>query len=154
MKGIRASMLKITDMIESITPKTDPFQNFVCLKTLSGNGFGLESSGLGERYFDFLFRSLPQDDGFSGISLRKLVELQIRVKYNLVSSVESSFKEMQMAEDVTSIINTLLNPDYDSANTGIVSIVTGQPLIETPPQELNQFILLIIPFTLRFYEEM
>jgi hypothetical protein len=150
--GIRSSITKIISIIESIEPKTDSYNNFICLKGLAGAGFGLEASGLSERTFDFIIRSMPEDDGFAGISLRKRIELQLRVKYNTSTNV--AFKEIQMSEDVSSIINGLLNPDYDSATTGIVSIVTGQPFIDTPIQEQVQFIFLNIPFTLRFYEEM
>lgn len=152
--GIRASISKIIDMIQSVVPKTDVHQNFVCVKNLSGSNFGLEASGLGERYFDFVFTSLPEDDGFSGISLRKRVDLQLRIKYQLTSPVEAAFKELQIAEDASSLVNALLGPDYDSASTGVVSIVVGQPFVDTPVQEQTLYTLLILPFTLHFYEEM
>ena len=150
--GIRQSLGKVIDIIEGATPKTDIYNGFICLKTLDGAGFGLMQSGLSERSFELSLRTLPEDDGLAGISLRKKIEMLLRVKYNISTNI--AFKEIQMSEDASTIINALLNPDYDSANTGIVSIVTGSPYIDTPVQEQVQFVLLNIPFTLRFYEEM
>lgn len=150
--GIRESLTKIINIIESAIPKTDAYNNFICLKTFNGSSFGLMQSGLSERTFDFELQTLPEDDGLAGISLRKKIEIVIRVKYNVSTNI--AFKEIQMSEDATTIINALLNPDYDSVNTGIVSIITGSPYIDTPVQEQVQFVFLQIPFTLRFYEEM
>lgn len=150
--GIRSAFTKIIEIIEGATPKSDVFNGFICLKTLDGAGFGLMQSGLSERSFECSLRTLPEDDGLAGISLRKKIELLLRVKYNISTNI--AYKEIQMSEDASTIINALLNPDYDSVNTGIVSIVTGAPYIDTPVQEQVQFIFLNIPFTLRFYEEM
>lgn len=154
-KGIRSSLGKIISMIESVVPKTDIYNGFVCLKNLDGVSYSLESSGLSERAFEFTLRSLPEDDGMAGISLRKRVECLIRIKYNVGMTVESTLKHVEIAEDASSIINQLLNADlYDASTTGIASIVTGSPYMDTPVQEQIQFSILSIPFTVRFYEEM
>lgn len=153
--GIRSALGRIIDMIEIIVPKTDHYNHFVCLRHLDGVSYSLESSGLSERSFDFFLRSLPEDDGMAGISLRKRVECQIRIKYNTISAVESTLKQVLMAEDASSVINQLLNAAlYDTATTGIASITTGQPYVDTPVQEQVQFTLLQIPFTVKFYEEL
>lgn len=154
-KGIRSALTQVINMLEQITPKTDQYNSFVCLRHLDGISYSLESSGLSERSFDFSLRTLPEDDGLAGISLRKRVDCLIRIKYNLGISLDSTLKQVQMAEDASSVINQLLNADlYDASSTGIASIVTGQPYMDTPVQEQVQYTLLQIPFTVRFYEEM
>ena len=122
--GIYEALDHLIDRIEAITPKTDIYHHFVCIKDAQGNTLSLESRSNQNRLFDISFNTLSQDDGQAGISGRKRIELSLRIRYDIGG--DRGLLERMIAEDSSSLINALKQPDYDFSITGIVSLIPGQ----------------------------
>ena len=67
--GISDALDHLIDRIENITPKTDTYHGFVCIKDAQGNTLSLESRSNQNRLFDISFSALAQDDGQAGIKI-------------------------------------------------------------------------------------
>ena len=150
-QGIRTSLDKLITMVEGITPKTDIYNGFICIKNARGGAISLDKLGLNDRYFDISLDGLPTDDGMAGISGRKRVPLSVRVRYN--PSIDLGYTEMLISEDASYILDTLKGPDYDLATTGIVSLVPKTTTLQQLEQDDTSYLLLIFSFDLLFLEE-
>ena len=53
--GISEALDHLIDRIENITPKTDAYHGFVCIKDAQGNTLSLESRSNQNRLFDISF---------------------------------------------------------------------------------------------------
>lgn len=150
--GIYDALDHLIDRIEAITPKTDTYHHFVCIKDAQGNTLSLESRSNQNRLFDISFNTLSQDDGQAGISGRKRIELSLRMRYDIGG--DRGLLERMIAEDSSSLINALKQPDYDFSITGIVSLIPGQATtqeIQNDPSQVGY--LLVLPFTLLYLED-
>ncbi len=150
--GIYEALDHLIDRIENITPKTDAYHGFVCIKDAQGNTLSLESRSNQNRLFDISFSALAQDDGQAGISGRKRIDLAIRIRYDIGG--DRGLLERMIAEDSSKLIDTLKQPDYDLSNTGIVSLIPGQATtqeIQNDPSQVGY--LLVLPFTLLYLED-
>jgi hypothetical protein len=150
-QGIRSALTKLIDMVEAITPKTDVYNGFVCIKNARGGTLSLDNLGLNDRYFDIVLNGLPTDDGAAGISGRKRVPLSVRVRYN--PNIDIGYTELLMAEDTSFILNTLKGPEYDLATTGIVSLIPVSSSLQELEQDDTTYYLLNFSFDLLFLEE-
>ena len=65
-QGIFASLEKIEDMIEGITPKTDSHHGFVAIQTGNGRTLPLDQRSNSTRYFEIETNTFAEDDGLAG----------------------------------------------------------------------------------------
>ena len=72
----------------------------------------------------------------------------------LFRSGDRGLLERMIAEDSSKLIDTLKLPEYDFANTGIVSLIPGQATtqeIQNDPSMVGY--LLVLPFSLLYLED-
>jgi len=152
-QGIFASLEKIEDMIEGITPKTDSHHGFVAIQTGNGRTLPLDQRSNSTRYFEIETNTFAEDDGLAGLSGRKRTSLELRVRYDIPN--DHGFLKRLINEDASKLIDTLKGPEYNLSTTGIVSIVPGVPSTE-PLSDINGEIfglVLIVPFDLLYLED-
>jgi len=152
MKGIRAILRILEDVIEGITPKTDITHRFLSMG--SGDGFTgvLDLYQNQNRIFEILLDSLSQDDGQAGLSGRKRTGFKVRVKYDLN---ELQSRKLLASEDSSYIIEGLKDPNnYQTNLSGIINIIPqgGGVLEESFEQETNPTIYLNLNFDLLYLE--
>jgi len=127
-KGIFSALEYIENLIESTTPKSDIHHGFVAINRGDGLTASLENRPHSNRYFELELEGLAQDDGQAGISGRKRSRVNVRVRYDLPN--DQGYLMRLINEDTAFLIDTLKGPNYDTINTGIVSIIPLTPLLE------------------------
>jgi hypothetical protein len=151
-QGISSALNLLIARLEALTPKTDPTQGFVCVDAAGGQELLTDRRPNTLRLFEMRITTPAHDDGQAGITGRKRCTVEVRVRYDVPRDV--GLQERMMGEDASQIINALRNPSYDLPNTGITSLITGEPL-STPVlgQDGNPMaILLSVPFDLLYQE--
>ena len=95
---------------------------------------------------------LATDDGQAGLSGRKRVRVNCRVRYDIPQ--DSGFLTRQINEDTSDLINTLKGPQYDLANTGIVSLIPYEARLQTILDQQGERLafILILPYDLLYLE--
>lgn len=151
-QGISAAFDLLIERIEALASKTDSTQNFVCIDAARGQELLTDRRVNTLRLFELRITTPPFDDGQAGITGRKRLTAEVRVRYDVPRDV--GLLERMMGEDAALIINALRDPAYDLPNTGITSLITGEP--SSSPvlgQDGNPMaILLAIPFDLLYQE--
>jgi len=127
-KGIFSALEYVENLIELTTPKSDVHHGFVAVNRGDGLTASLENRPHSNRYFELELEGLAQDDGQAGISGRKRSRVNLRVRYDIPS--DQGYLMRLINEDVSYLIDTLKGPNYDTINTGIVSIIPLTPLLE------------------------
>tara|TARA_Y100000310_G_scaffold322397_1_gene381431 strand:- start:354 stop:818 length:465 start_codon:yes stop_codon:yes gene_type:complete len=151
-QGISAALDLLNDRIEAISPKTDSSQGFVCVDSAGGAELLTDRRASSIRYFETRLTTYPHDDGQAGITGRKRLTAEIRVRYDLPKDI--GLLERMIGEDSSSIINTLRDPSYSLITTGITSLITGESTTESILDDTASILgaLLIVPFDLLFSE--
>ena len=151
-QGIFSALTYLEDLLEGITPKTDLHHGFVAVNR--GGGF---TAPLGERsnstrYFELVLDGLAQDDGAAGLSGRKRVRVNCRVRYDIPH--DSGFLTRQINEDTADLIDTLKGPQYSLATTGIISLIPLDARLESilDAQGERLAFILVLPFDLLFLD--
>jgi len=127
-QGIKAALSYLESMIEGITPKTDIHHGFVAINTGDGYTQELDNRPNSNRYFELDLSTFASDDGQAGLSGRKRVTVNCNVRYDIPQ--DRGFLYRIINEDTALLINTLKGPEYDTVNTGIVSLIPLPPLVE------------------------
>ena len=127
-QGIFSALEYIENFIEGTTPKSDIHHGFVSVNRGNGLTASLENRPHSNRYFELELEGLAQDDGQAGISGRKRSRVNLRVRYDLPN--DQGYLMRLINEDTAFLIDTLKGPNYDTINTGIVSIIPLTPLLE------------------------
>ena len=127
-QGIFSALDYIENLIEGTTPKSDIHHGFVAVNRGDGLTASLENRPHSNRYFELELEGLAQDDGQAGISGRKRSRVNLRVRYDLPN--DQGYLMRLINEDTAFLIDTLKGPNYDTINTGIVSIIPSTPLLE------------------------
>jgi len=151
-QGIFESLSYIKNMIEEILPKTDSHHGFVSIDDGRGLVTSLNDRFEAQRQFSLELITLAEDDGSSGLSGRKRVNVEIHIKYSIPK--EDGFRIRMMNEDAGKIIDTIKGPQYNFAQTGIVSVIPLQSRIDELT-DINGAVtshLLIVPFDLLYME--
>jgi hypothetical protein len=151
-KGIFKSLAYISEMIESITPKTDQHHGFISIDDGKGLVTNLNDRYEAQRQFTLELITLAMDDGSSGLVGRKRINVEIHIKYSIPK--EAGFRIRIMNEDSSKIIDTIKGPQYNFNETGIVSVIPLQSRAEEIT-DINGAIIahvLIIPFDLLYLE--
>ena len=151
-KGTFAALTYLENMIEGITPKTDAHHGFVAINTGDGYTQDLDNRPHSNRYFELALSTLAADDGQAGLSGRKRVTVNCNVRYDVPH--DNGFLYRMINEDASSLINTLKGPEYDTVNTGIVSLIPLSPLVEPvlDPQGDTIAYILTLQFDLLYLE--
>ena len=139
-------------MIEEILPKTDSHQGFISIDDGSGLVTNLNDRYEAQRQFTLELVTLAEDDGSSGLSGRKRINVEIHIRYSIPK--ETGFRIRMMNEDSSKIIDTIKGPQYNFNETGIVSVIPLQSRAEEIT-DINGVIVahvLIIPFDLLYLE--
>lgn len=151
-QGISAAFDLLIARIEALTSKTDSSQSFVCVDAGRGQELLTDRRVNTLRLFELRIITPPHDDGQAGITGRKRLTAEVRVRYDVPR--DTGLLERIMGEDAAQIINTLRNPAYNLATTGIISLITGEP--SSGPvlgQDGNPMAaLLAVPFDLLYQE--
>jgi hypothetical protein len=151
-RGIFKSLDYIKNMIEEILPKTDSHQGFISIDDGSGLVTNLNDRYEAQRQFTLELVTLAEDDGSSGLSGRKRINVEIHIRYSIPK--ETGFRIRMMNEDSSKIIDTIKGPQYNFNETGIVSVIPLQSRAEEIT-DINGVIVahvLIIPFDLLYLE--
>jgi hypothetical protein len=127
-QGIFNALSYIEQRLEAITPKSDVHHGFVATNTGNGYTAPLEERANSNRYFELMLEGLAQDDGQAGLSGRKRTRVNVRVRYDIPH--DKGYLTRLINEDVALLIDALKSPNYDTVNTGIVSIIPLTPLLE------------------------
>lgn len=127
-QGIFSALEYIENFIEGTTPKSDIHHGFVSVNRGNGLTASLENRPHSNRYFELELEGLAQDDGQAGINGRKRSRINLRVRYDLPT--DQGYLMRLINEDTAFLIDTLKGPNYDTINTGIVSIIPLTPLLE------------------------
>ncbi len=149
-QGTFQALAKVESMIEDITPKSDVHHGFVCVHKSAGIVARLEERYHQNRLFEVEMTELSSDDGQAGISGRKRVRAEVRVRYDITQDVLSLSQTIN--EDAGKIIETLKGPEYDLINSGIVSIIPQTSILETIANTDDQGRLLRVPFIMLYLE--
>ena len=151
-QGTVSALSFLTDMVEAVTPKTDPHHGFVSVGGGRGSTQPLENRYNSNRYFYFNINSFSSDDGAAGLSGRKRISVVLRVRYDIPQ--DPNDLQRMMNEDAANLIDTLKGPNYDLATTGILSLIPSLPTVETLFDSNNEQIaqLLLLPFDLLYLE--
>ncbi len=128
-QGTFSALKYLENSIESITPKSDAHHGFVATNRGDGYTAALEDRPNSNRYFELELEGLAQDDGQAGLSGRKRIRVNCRVRYDIPQ--DQGYIKRMINEDTSSLINTLKGPNYDTVNTGIVSLIPLTPLLES-----------------------
>lgn len=127
-QGTFSALEYLENLIEGITPKSDAHHGFVATNRGDGYTAPLDDRPNSNRYFELELEGLAQDDGQAGLSGRKRIRVNCRVRYDIPH--DQGYVKRLINEDVSSLINTLKGPNYDTINTGIVSLIPLTPLLE------------------------
>tara|TARA_Y100001973_G_scaffold10555_1_gene14325 strand:+ start:13780 stop:14244 length:465 start_codon:yes stop_codon:yes gene_type:complete len=127
-QGTFSALEYLENLIEGITPKSDAHHGFVATNRGDGHTASLNDRPNSNRYFELELEGLAQDDGQAGLSGRKRIRVNCRVRYDIPH--DQGYVKRLINEDVSSLINTLKGPNYDTINTGIVSLIPLTPLLE------------------------
>lgn len=127
-QGIFSALTFLENMIESISPKTDSHHGYVAVNKGTGYVSPLEDRPNSNRYFELVIDAFAQDDGQAGLSGRKRVRVNCRVRYDIPH--DRGYLMRLINEDAAQLINTLKGPDYSTATTGIVSLIPLPTLLE------------------------
>ena len=149
-QGINAALTYLEDQIEAVLPKTDLHHGFVSINS-SGRVGPLDHHQNTMRYFELRLEAFAIDDGEAGLSGRRRARVVLRVRYDIG---ELHYLERLIAEDAAKLLTTLKGPQYDLANTGIVSVIPGEPVTEPildPTSEITALVL-SLPFDLLYLE--
>lgn len=151
-QGTFSALAYLEDLVEGITPKTDLHHGFVATNRGGGFTIPLEERANSTRYFEMSLDTFATDDGMSGTSGRKRVRVNCRVRYDIPK--DSGFLERLINEDTSALIDTLKGPQYDQANTGIVSVITGASRRESIFNQQGEQLayILILPYDLLYLE--
>lgn len=152
-KGISEAIDFLIDRIESINPKRDSYHNFICISKGDGDIDSLDSNGNQNRIFEVRTDSFSEDDGMAGISGRKRAKFTLRIRYD--KGHDKGYIERMMSEDASYLINSLQQPDYDFATTGIVSLLLQNASLSSinNKEGLELAYILSLPFDLLFMED-
>ena len=151
-QGIRSALQHLENTIELMTPKTDVNNTFVAIQRGDGYTVELNERSFQNRFFELTIGDFPTDDGATGISGRKRCRINCRVRYEIPA--DYSYLARMIGEDVSNLIETLKDPDYDLVNTGILSVIPIQPTFESIADISGERVahILTIPFDLLFLE--
>ena len=151
-QGTFAALTYLENLVEGITPKTDSHNGFVAIQRGGGYASTLEERANSTRYFEITLDGLALDDGAAGLSGRKRVRVNCRVRYDIPQ--DAGFLTRQINEDTSSLINTLKGPQYDLVNTGIVSLIPLDARLEsiTDQQGERLAFILVLPYDLLYLE--
>ena len=149
-QGISAALDHLAGQIEAITPKTDVYHGFVSID-IDGRTSPLEAHQHTTRFFEMRLNGFAIDDGAAGLSGRRRASVLLRVKYEVG---ERRYMERMVAEDASSLLLTLKGPSYDLANTGIISVIPGEPSTEPALDPTTEQVSMILnfPFDLLYLE--
>jgi len=120
-QGIFSALEFLENLIEGITPKSDSHHGYVAVNR--GNGFGasLADRPNSNRYFELSLDAFAVDDGQAGISGRKRARINCRVRYDIPH--DQGYLMRLINEDASQLIDKLKGPNYETATTGIVSLI-------------------------------
>lgn len=151
-QGTFSALAYLEDLVEGITPKTDLHHGFVATNRGGGFTIPLEERANSTRYFEMSLDGLATDDGAAGLSGRKRVRVNCRVRYDIPQ--DSGFLTRQINEDTSDLINTLKGPQYNLATTGIVSLIPFEARLETILDQQGERLafILILPYDLLYLE--
>ena len=151
-RGTFKALDYIKSMIESILPKTDNHSGFVCIENATGLVTNLNDRFESQRQFILDIVNLSMDDGSAGLSGRKRVSIEIKIRYAIPK--DPSFRLRMMNEDSGYIIDKIKGPEYNFNETGIVSIIPNQARADDVIDQAGNTIahLLTIPFDLLYLE--
>jgi len=127
-QGTFAALAYLENMIENITPKTDVHHGFVAINTGDGYTQDLDNRPNSNRYFELALGTLASDDGQAGLSGRKRITVNCNVRYDVPHDMGFLYRIIN--EDTALLIDTLKGPEYDTVNTGIVSLIPSLPIVE------------------------
>lgn len=120
-QGIFSALTFLENLIESITPKSDSHHGYVAVNRGNGYGAALENRPNSNRYFSLEIDAFATDDGQAGISGRKRTRINCRVRYDIPH--DQGYLMRLINEDASQLIDTLKGPNYQTATTGIVSLI-------------------------------
>jgi hypothetical protein len=151
-QGISSAFSFLVNRLEALIPKTDESQGFVCVDPASGMELLTDRRPNTLRLFELRTTTFPHDDGQAGITGRKRLTAELRVRYDIPRDV--GLLERIVGEDSSQLVNSLRDPAYSLATTGITSLITGEatttPLLDESGNPAA--LLLIVPFDLLFSE--
>lgn len=152
-QGIFSALTYLENMIEGITPKTDIHHGFVAINKADGFTQDLDNRPHNNRYFELDLNTFASDDGQAGLSGRKRITVNCNVRYDIPH--DKSYLYRLINEDTALLIDTLKGPEYDTVNTGIVSLIPLTPLVEPviDPQGEPLAYILTLQFDLLYLEE-
>lgn len=152
-QGIFEALKHLEGQIMDIVPKTDTHSGFVAIQTGDGYEVELDERSNQNRFFEMRIDTFPIDDGQAGLSGRKRIVIDCRIRYEIPKNY--GFLARMIAEDASNVIDALKNPDYDSVNTGIISVITQRPTFETITNQTGERVafILTVPFDLLYLEE-
>ena len=82
-QGIFSALTFLENLIQGITPKSDAHHGYVAVNRGNGYGAALEDRPNSNRYFELSIADLAVDDGQAGLSGRKRVRINCRVRYDI-----------------------------------------------------------------------
>ena len=151
-QGVAASFSFLVDHLQALTPKTDASQGFVCVDPATGQELLTDRRPNTLRLFELRVTTFPHDDGQSGITGRKRLTAELRVRYDIPRDV--GLLERIVGEDSSQLVNSLREPSYSLATTGITSLITGEastaPILDEAGNPAA--LLLVVPFDLLYAE--
>ena len=151
-QGIKAALEHLENAIQDINPKSEVDSGFVAIRRGDGYTVDLNERSFQNRFFELSIAIFPQDDGAAGLSGRKRCRIDCRVRYEIPA--DYGYLSRMIGEDVSDLIETLKNPDYDLVNTGILSVIPIQPTFESIADISGERVahILTVPFDLLFLE--
>lgn len=150
-QGINSALTHLEDKLMGITPKSDTHHGFVALARAGGSTIPLTQRSHSTRYFELAISSFTSDDGAAGLSGRRRATINLNVRYDIPH--DALFLQRLIAEDAESLLVKLKGPEYDFANTGIVSVIPEPPsVLPVDPVNDTGALLLTIPFILLYLE--
>lgn len=145
-QGIFSALTFLENLIEGITPKTDSHHGYVAINRGNGQGAALENRPNSNRYFELALDAFAVDDGQAGLSGRKRVRINCRVRYDIPH--DQGYLMRLINEDASQLIDKLKGPNYDTVNTGIVSLIPLPTMLD--PILDSQGDILAHIFTMQF----
>ena len=145
-QGIFAALTFLENLIEGITPKSDAHHGYVAINRGNGYGAALEDRPNSNRYFELTLEDLATDDGQAGLSGRKRVRINCRVRYDIPHDL--GYLMRLINEDASQLIDKLKGPNYETATTGIVSLIPLPTMLDPITDAQGDIIAHI--FTMQF----
>ena len=151
-QGIFSALTFLENLIQGITPKSDAHHGYVAVNRGNGYGAALEDRPNSNRYFELSIADLAVDDGQAGLSGRKRVRINCRVRYDIPH--DAGYLMRLINEDASQLIDTLKGPNYETATTGIVSLIPLPTMLEPITDAQGDIIahIFIMQFDLLYLE--